>query len=74
MNLKSELIKTYGTKSPSRKGVLHFEEKESVKIMSKRMLNWLLLGGGAFFGWWWMYFGWWWVVVDIFWLVVGGGG
>ena len=67
LNLKSELIKTYGTKSPSRKGVLHFEEKESVKIMSKRMLNWLLLGGGAFFGWWW-------VVVDVFWLVVGSGG
>ena len=28
-------LKVYYTKSPSRKGILHFEEKETVKAMSK---------------------------------------
>ena len=31
-NLKNEI---YHTKSPSRKGILHFEEKDTVKAMSK---------------------------------------
>ena len=35
-NMKNELIETKcRTKSPSRKGILHFEEKKTVKAMSK---------------------------------------
>ena len=56
--------------------ILHFEEKETVKTMSKepiyeyilafagqQSIFCLVVGGG----------GWQWMVVDIFWLVVGGG-
>ena len=76
MNLKNELIKTLSQKI-SITEILHFEEKEAVKTMSKgAMYKYILAFAGwqSIFWWWWMHFGWWWVVVDIFWLVVGGGG
>lgn len=60
--MKNELIKLYQTKSPSRKGILHFEEKETKKTISKGgyMLIYFdlcrvvvhLLGDG---GWWCIY-------------------
>ena len=34
LEFENELIKIYHAKSPSRKVILHFEEKETVKAMS----------------------------------------
>ena len=65
MNLK--LILCDKTKSPSREGILLFEEKETAKTMSKggyiRIyfgFCWVVVGGGyilAGSGWWWMVVG-----------------
>ena len=82
MNLKNELIKTLSQKI-SITEILHFEEKEAVKTMSKGAMYKYIL---AFAGWqsiflvvvdaFWLVVGgggWWWMVVNIIWLVVGGG-
>ena len=66
MNLKNELIKTLSQKI-SITEILHFEEKEAVKTMSKGAMYKYIL---AFAGWQSIFL----VVVDAFWLVVGGGG
>ena len=82
MNLKNELIKTLSQKI-SITEILHFEEKEAVKTMSKGAMYKYILA----FAWWQSIFlvvvdafwlvvgggGWWWMVVNIIWLVVGGG-
>ena len=66
MNLKNELIKTLSQKI-SITEILHFEEKDAVKTMSKGAMYKYIL---AFAGWQSIFL----VVVDAFWLVVGGGG
>ena len=80
MNLKNELIKTLSHKI-SITEILHFEEKETVKTMSKgaiyeyilafagwQSIFWVVAGGGG------CIVAGWWVVVNIFWLVMGGDG
>ena len=52
--------KLYYAKSPSRKGILNLEEKETAKAMSKGSYIWIYL---AFEGWW-----------SIFWEMVGSAG
>ena len=83
LNLKNELIKTVSQKI-SITEILLFEEKETVKTISKGAIHkyilafagwqsifWVVVGGGGCIlagG------GWWWVMVNIFWLMVVGGG
>ena len=79
--MKNELTKTLSHKISITERILHLEEKEAVKAMSKRGYISIyfgfcgvvvhFLGNGRQ---WWIYIGWWWVVVDVFWLVVGGVG
>ena len=71
MNLKNQLIKTYPQNLRPVKGYRIFEEKETVKTMSKGgyilpyfSFCWVVvhfLGSGGYFlaggGWWWKYFG-----------------
>ena len=64
MNFKNELIKTLSHKIFITE-ILHFEEKETVKTLSKGAIYEYILAFA---------FGWWWVVVNVLWLVVGGGG
>ena len=77
---------TYHTKSPSRKKILHFKEKETVKKCQKEVIYeyistfagcwsifWTVVGSGRYIlcgG------GWWWVVLGgagCWWVKVGGG-
>ena len=44
LEFENELIKIYHAKSPSRKVILHFEEKETVKAMSNGGYIWICFG------------------------------
>ena len=82
MNLKIKLIKTLSHKSPSQKGILHFEGKKLLKQCQKDVIYgyilafarwsilWVVVGGG---GSWWMYISWWWVVVEGGGYILAGG-
>ena len=81
------MSKLYHTKSPSRKGILHFEEKETVKQCQKEVIYEYIL---AFAAWWSIFWvivvvdggggyilaggGWWWVVVSGGGYILAGGG
>ena len=56
LKLEKRTDQNFITKSPSRKAILHFEEKETVKAMSKGGYMCIYFGfcggGGPFFGKW----------------------